>query len=78
MEVRPGIFLGHCSKRVRDKLWEKVTSRPPLGYVAQVWSSPVPQGLQFRQYGESRRTLVDMEGFVLIRIKGRPSRGTKQ
>ena len=33
MEVRPGVFLGNPSQRVRDELWRKVTSRPPLGYV---------------------------------------------
>ena len=68
MELKPGVFLGHCSKRVRNELWAKVTNRPPLGYVAQIWSSPTPQGFQFRQYGKSRRMLVDREGLALIAI----------
>ena len=68
MELKPGVFLGHCSKRVRDELWAKVTNRPPLGYVAQIWSSPTLQGFQFRQYGKSRRMLVDREGLALIAI----------
>jgi CRISPR-associated protein Cas2 len=78
MEVRPGIFLGHCSKRVRDELWDKVTARPPLGYVAQIWSSPVPQGLQFRQYGTSKRMIVDLEGFLLVCVKKNSRRNKNQ
>lgn len=69
MEVRPGIFLGNPSQRVRDELWKKVTQRPPLGYVLQMWSSPTPQGFDSRQYGESNRTLVDFEGIALITVK---------
>jgi hypothetical protein len=47
-------------------LWKKVTTRPPLGYVLQVWSSPTPQGFSYRQYGTSTRQLVDFEGIALI------------
>ena len=68
-EVRPGIFLGNPSQRIRDELWKKVTQRPPLGYVLQVWSSPTPQGFDYRQYGESNRTLTDFEGIALVTVK---------
>ena len=57
-EVRPGTFLGNPTARVRDELWKKVTQRPPLGYVLQLWSAPGPQGFEFRQYGESQRMLM--------------------
>jgi len=46
-----------------------VTSRPPLGYVAQIWSSPTPQGFSYRQHGEGARTLVDFDGLALVRFK---------
>lgn len=68
MEIKPGVFLGHCSRRVRDELWAKVTERPPLGYVAQIWSSPSPQGFQYRQYGSAKRMLVDREGLALVTL----------
>jgi CRISPR-associated protein Cas2 len=69
MEVRPGIFLGSPSQRIRDELWKKVTQRPPLGYVLQMWSSPTPQGFDYRQYGESNRALADFEGIALVTVK---------
>jgi CRISPR-associated protein Cas2 len=65
-------FLGNPSPRVRDELWKKVTNRPPLGYVLQIWSSPTPQGFTYRQYGESKRQLVDFEGIALAVIKKKP------
>jgi CRISPR-associated protein Cas2 len=66
VEVRPGTFLGNPSQRVRDELWKKVTKRSPLGYAAQIWSSPNPQGFAYRQYGASKRQLADFEGVALV------------
>lgn len=68
IEVRPGLFLGNPSQRVRDELWKQITNRPPLGYVAQIWSSRSPQGYDYRQYGESKRRLEDFEGLGLITV----------
>jgi CRISPR-associated protein (Cas_Cas2CT1978) len=50
-------------------LWKRVTNRPPLGYVLQVWSTNSPQGFAFRQYGTSKRELVDYEGLALVSVK---------
>ena len=69
MEVRPGVFLGNPSQRVRDELWKKVTQRQPPGYVLQLWSTPTPQGFDYRQYGDSKRQLVDFEGIALVTVK---------
>ena len=66
LEIRPGVFLGNPNQRVRDELWKKVTNRPPLGYVLQLWSSPTPQGFTYRQYGSSLRQLADFEGLALV------------
>jgi hypothetical protein len=43
-----------------------VTSRPPLGYVLQIWTAANPQGFAFRQYGTSSRRLSDFEGLALV------------
>lgn len=76
MEVRPGTFLGNPSSRVRDELWKRVTNRPALGYVLQVWSAPSPQGFAYRQYGTSHRQLADFEGLALVVVKPRDGKGT--
>src|SRR5271169_6319880 len=59
IELKPGMFLGNPSQRIRDELWRKITDRPPLGYVLQLWSSRHPQGYEYRQYGESKRMFSD-------------------
>ena len=71
IEVRPGVFLGNPSQRVRDELWKKVTQRPPLGYVMQIWTMNNAQGFDYRQYGTSRRRLVDFEGLALVTAERR-------
>jgi len=77
MEVRPGIFLGSPTQRIRDELWKKVTQRPPLGYVLQMWSSPTPQGFDYRQYGESNRAFADFEGIALVTVKKNTKKRSK-
>jgi hypothetical protein len=47
-------------------MWKKLTNRPPLGYALQIWSTPNPQGYEYRQYGSSSRQLVDFEGLALV------------
>ena len=71
MEVRPGIFLGNPSQRVRDELWKKVTQRPPLGYVMQIWTMNNAQGFDYRQYGTSRRQLACFAHQILATRSGR-------
>jgi hypothetical protein len=34
-----------------------------------MWSSPTPQGFDYRQYGESNRSLADFEGIALVTVK---------
>src|SRR4051812_5522182 len=72
IEVRPGTFLGNPSQRVRDELWKRVTARPPLGFVAPIWSTPSPQVFTYRQYGTSRRWLEEFEGLALVVTAKKP------
>jgi hypothetical protein len=70
------MFLGNPSQRVRDELWKKLTTRPPTGYVLQLWSSRLPRGFDYRQYGESARMLEDFEGLALV-TRRKPNRKTR-
>src|SRR5260370_28264612 len=69
-EIRPGTFLGNPSQRIRDELWKRITERPPLGFVVQIWSSRHPQGFDYRQYGTSKRMLANFEELALITVTG--------
>lgn len=76
-EVRPGVFLGNPNQRIRDELWKKVTDRPAVGYVLQVWSSRHPQGFDYRQYGTSKRMLQDFEGLGLVALACKTGKNRK-
>jgi CRISPR-associated protein Cas2 len=77
IEVRPGMFLGNPSQRVRDELWRQITERPAQGYVLQLWSSRHPQGYDYRQHGNSKRMLTDFEGLGLLTIRKQTRKNRK-
>lgn len=68
--MKPGIFLGNPTQRVRDELWKMVTHGSHGGHVLQLWSAPNPRGFDYREYGPCDRQLADFEGLALMtRIK---------
>lgn len=73
IEVKTGVFVGHVSARVRDKLWEKCALTKRLGGVIQVWSTNNEQRFDMRMMGETSREIVEYEGLKLIRIPARQS-----
>jgi CRISPR-associated protein Cas2 len=68
LEVRTGVFIGHVSARVRDKLWEKCCHAKSVGGVTQVWSTNTEQRFEMRMSGNTQREIVEHDGLQLIRI----------
>jgi CRISPR-associated protein Cas2 len=68
LEVKTGIFVGHVSARVRDKLWEKCQKARRVGGVTQIWSTNTEQHFEMRMSGDTSREIVDFEGLQLVRI----------
>ena len=68
IEPKAGVFIGRVSGMVRDKLWENATDKAKGGAGMMLYSSPTEQGFSVRSFGDTSRTLVDMEGLVLIHI----------
>lgn len=69
MEVKPGIFVGRVSARVRDKLWEKSCedmSAKSGGYLIYP-TSETEQGFIIKVYGNTDKTLIDMEGLFFLK-----------
>ena|SRR5579871_5547420 len=66
IQLRPGVFLGNPSRRVRDELWTKACRKNPEGTVTQIWTAPTEQGFAYRQAGVLDHTLMDFEGLGLI------------
>lgn len=68
VEPHTGVFVGHVSAMVRDKLWEKCCNAVRGGGVIQVWSTNNEQRFDMRMWGHTDREIVDFEGVKLIQI----------
>jgi CRISPR-associated protein Cas2 len=68
VEVKTGVYVGHVSARVRDKLWEKCCKARRTGGVTQVWSTNTEQRFKMRMSGNTKREIVELEGVQLICI----------
>lgn len=66
LEPHAGVFVGHVNAMVRDRLWEKACKHCKTGGVIQIWSANNEQHFDMRIYGETRRSVVDLEGVKLI------------
>jgi len=68
IEPHPGVFVGHLSGMVRDKLWEKCCEKLKEGGALQMWSTNNEQRFAIRTFGDTQRTVVDFDGLQLIRL----------
>ena len=68
IEPHTGVFVGHVSALVREKLWEKCCDKSKEGGVLQIWSTNNEQRFEMRAFGVTQRTIVDFEGIQLIRL----------
>jgi CRISPR-associated protein Cas2 len=75
IEVRAGVFVGHVSALVRDRLWLKCSLNAAAGGVVQAWSTNNEQRFTLRLSGDTSRTLIDLEGVQLIKIPANGSTG---
>lgn len=77
IEPHAGVFIGHVSALVRDKLWEKCGQLKAAGSVIQAWSSNNEQRFEIRTNGDSSRTLLDLDGIQLPLIPHKSGRKKK-
>jgi CRISPR-associated protein Cas2 len=69
IEPHPGVFVGHVSALVRDKLWEKCVKKLGDGGMIQMWSTNTEQRFAIRSWGQTDREIIDLEGLWLVRKK---------
>lgn len=69
IEPHAGVFVGHVTALVRDKLWEKCCKELVAGGIIQIWSTNTEQRFDIRVFGTIRREIVDFEGLQLVRRK---------
>ena len=69
LEIAAGVFVGTVSALVRDLLWKKVTEKSKKGHCIQVYRTNNEQGFQIRMHGNSKRSLLEIEGLTLVAVK---------
>jgi CRISPR-associated protein Cas2 len=67
IQIKPGVFVGKLSARVRDKLWEKITSYKTPVNATLVYSSNTDQGFKVLNCGHTKMEIVDFDGYILTR-----------
>ena len=65
LEIASGVFVGHVTARVRDRLWERITGQIRTGKAIMVYSARNEQHLSFKVH-RSDWNPVDCEGLALM------------
>jgi len=66
LEISTGVYVGHLSARVRDRLWDRIVADVSKGRALMVWSSRNEQHMQFRVHNHAW-TVEDFDGVSLMR-----------
>lgn len=78
LELRPNVFVGTVSARVRERLWERASTACKSGSVVMIWASRSEQGFDVRTKGNPTYQPRDFEGLLLVTRPGRGSTTAKQ
>lgn len=71
MELSAGVYVGHISSRVRNRLWGRVTEMAGPGRALMVFQVKGEQRLSFKVH-DHHWTPVDFDGVTLIRRPSEP------
>ena len=66
LEVRPGLFVGSYSVKVRHMLWDQVVAGIGSGNAVMAWSAPTEAGFDFVTIGSNRRVPRYLDGATLV------------
>jgi CRISPR-associated protein Cas2 len=72
LEPKSGVFVGHCSAMVRDKLWEMARKDAEDGSGILVHSANTEQGFEMRIFGVPSRDIIDQEGLRMVQTRENP------
>lgn len=67
VEVRPGVFVGRLSARVRANLWKVVVARVGRAQAVLIAGARNEQGWTVESVGTERWTPADFDGVALFR-----------
>lgn len=68
-EIKTGVFAGRISALVRDELWRLIEDKIGSGSALMIYPQRNEQGFDARMLGNPSRTLVDIEGILLVKVQ---------
>ncbi|HEC90794.1 MAG TPA: type I-E CRISPR-associated endoribonuclease Cas2 [Alphaproteobacteria bacterium] len=71
LEIRAGVYVGHYSRRVRERIWNQVEAGIEGGDAVMSWAAPTDQGYDFATVGRNRRMPIDFDGMKLVVFSGK-------
>jgi CRISPR-associated protein Cas2 len=78
IEPQANELLGRVSAMVREKLWEKVCDGLRGGAATLLYASSNEQGFAVRALGETNRSMIDIEGVMLVLIPSMEVKAAKK
>ncbi|ELN2738000.1 type I-E CRISPR-associated endoribonuclease Cas2 [Pluralibacter gergoviae] len=66
LEVRAGVYVGDTSARIREMIWQQITTFAEEGNVVMAWATNSESGFEFQTWGENRRVPIDLDGLRLV------------
>jgi CRISPR-associated protein Cas2 len=66
-EVQAGVFTGRVSALVRGELWQMIEKKLGKGSAVMLYSANNEQGFKAQMLGNPSRSLVDIEGLLLVK-----------
>lgn len=75
LELKAGVFIGHMTAGVRERLWNMVIGRLRTGAAYMVHPNRSEQGFAVLVHGDSRRVIVDYDGLLLVQQPAAPAEG---
>jgi CRISPR-associated protein Cas2 len=66
-EVQAGVFTGRISALVREELWQWIEKKLGKGSAIMIYSANNEQGFKAQMLGNPSRSLVDIEGLLIVK-----------
>jgi CRISPR-associated protein Cas2 len=68
-EIKAGVFAGRISALVRDEVWILIEQKLGQGSAVMIYPQRNEQGFGARMLGNPSRSLVDIEGLLLVKVE---------
>ena len=68
-EIKAGVFAGRISALVKDELWTLIEEKLGNGSAVMLYPQRNEQGFEAQMLGNPSRTLVDIEGILLVKVE---------